>query len=157
MKLLGLDVGDVRIGVAITDKSGIIAQPLTVINNDDNAKENLDRIIKENNIGKIIVGLPYNLKGEAAFQAKKVLDFVESTLKSTGIDIELIDERFTSKISLNILDKYETADRGIRSGKGNKKSTKGKDNGIIDKMSAVLLLNDYLTKIENKKSGHTTI
>lgn len=148
MKLLGLDVGDVRIGVAITDKSGAIAKPLTAINNDADVKENLGRIIKENNIEKIIVGLPFNLKGEVAFQAKKVLDFVENNLKSTGIDIELIDERFTSKISLNALDKYEIKDKGIRNRKGKKKSTKGKDNGIIDKMSAVLLLNDYLAKNE---------
>jgi putative holliday junction resolvase len=102
MRILGLDVGDVRIGVAITDKSGTIASPLTVIKNDDQARENLNRIIKENSIEKIIVGLPYNLKGEVAFQAKKVIDFIENNIKSYGVEVELIDERFTSKISLKI-------------------------------------------------------
>ena len=152
MKILGLDVGDVRIGVAITDKSGTIASPLTVIKNDDKAKENLGKIIKENNIEKIVVGMPYNLKGELAFQAKKVIDFIENNIKSYGVEVELIDERFTSKISLKALDKYETINKRGKSRIRSKKSTKGKDDGIIDKISAAVLLNDYLDKIKNKKT-----
>lgn len=142
MRILGLDVGDVRIGVAITDKSGTIASPLTVIKNDDQSRENLNKIIKENSIEKIIVGLPYNLKGEVAFQAKKVIDFIENNIKSHSVEVELIDERFTSKISLKILDKK------IKQKQGQKQGMKG----AIDKVSAAVLLNDYLDKIKNKKT-----
>ena len=142
MRILGLDVGDVRIGVAITDKSGTIASPLTVIKNDDQVRENLNKIIKENSIEKIIVGLPYNLKGEVAFQAKKVIDFIENNIKSYGIEVELIDERFTSKISLKALDKK------VKKKQGQKQGIKGD----IDKVSAAVLLNDYLDKIRNKKT-----
>jgi putative Holliday junction resolvase len=142
MRILGLDVGDVRIGVAITDKSGTIASPLTVIKNDDQARENLNKIIKENSIEKIIVGLPYNLKGEVAFQAKKVIDFIENNIKSYGVEVELIDERFTSKISLKALDKK------VKKKQGQKQGVKG----AIDKVSAAVLLNDYLDKIRNKKT-----
>ena len=142
MRILGLDVGDIRIGIAITDKSGTIASPLTVIKNDDKAKENLDKIIKENNIEKIVVGMPYNLKGELAFQAKKVIDFIENNIKSYGVEVELIDERFTSKISLKALDKK------VKKKQGQKQGVKG----AIDKVSAAVLLNDYLDKIRNKKT-----
>jgi putative holliday junction resolvase len=137
MRLLGLDIGDKRVGVAITDKLETIASPLTVIANDNELKENLIKIIKDYNIGKVIIGLPYNLKGEHGFQAEKVKSLVDEVLKEICPEIEYIDERFTSKISSGIL-KDE--------GKKAKKST-----GNIDKISAAVILNDYLTisKIKN--------
>ncbi|MCL4377482.1 MAG: Holliday junction resolvase RuvX [Actinobacteria bacterium] len=133
---MGLDIGDKRIGVAVTDKLGIIATPLTVIKNDDMAKEHLLNIIKEKKIKKIIIGLPYNLKGETGFQAKKVVEFVENNLKSTDIQVEMIDERFTSKISYQV--------RSKASG-----DSYNKKDGTIDKMSAAILLNDYIEKNKN--------
>ena len=142
MRMLGLDVGDIRIGVAITDKSGTIAIPLTVIKNDNQSSENLNRIIKENNIEKIIVGLPYNLKGEVGFQAKKVIDFIENKIKFHGVKVELIDERFTTKISLKALGKKVK----------NKQEQKQWEKGSVDKISAAVLLNDYLDIVNKIKS-----
>jgi putative holliday junction resolvase len=137
MRLLGLDIGDKRVGVAITDKLETFASPLTVIANDYELKKNLIKIIKDYNIGKVIVGVPYNLKGEHGFQAEKVKSLVDEVLKEICPEIEYIDERFTSKISSGIL-KDE--------GKKVKKNT-----GNLDKISAAVILNDYLTikKIKN--------
>ena len=137
MRLLGLDIGDKRIGVAVTDKLETIASPLTVIANDDKLKENLSKIIKDYDVRTVIVGVPYNLKGEHGFQAEKVKSLVDEVLKEICPEIEYIDERFTSKISSGIL-KAE--------GKKVKKSA-----GNIDKISAAVILNDYLTIKKNKK------
>ncbi|MBE3095410.1 MAG: Holliday junction resolvase RuvX [Actinobacteria bacterium] len=135
MRLLGLDIGDKRIGVAVTDKLETIASPLTFIANDDKLKENLSKIIKDYDVGKVIVGVPYNLKGEHGFQAEKIKSLVDEVLKEICSEIEYIDERFTSKISSGIL-KAE--------GKRVKKSA-----GNIDKISAAVILNDYLTIKKN--------
>jgi putative holliday junction resolvase len=137
MRLLGLDIGDKRIGVAVTDKLETIASPLTVLANDDKLKENLSKIIKDYDVMKVIVGVPYNLKGEYGFQAEKIKSLVDEVLKEICSEIEYIDERFTSKISSGIL-KAE--------GKKVKKIA-----GNIDKISAAVILNDYLTIKKNKK------
>lgn len=135
MRLLGLDIGDKRIGVAVTDKLETIASPLTVIANDDKLKENLSKIIKDYNVGKVIVGVPYNLKGEHGFQAEKIKSLVEEVLKEICSEIEYIDERFTSKISSGIL---KTEGKKVKKNAGN-----------IDKISAAIILNDYLTIKKN--------
>ncbi len=135
MRLLGLDIGDKRIGVAVTDKSKTIASPLMVIDNDDKLKDNLGKLIKDYDIEKVIVGIPYNLKGKLGFQAEKIKNLVEEILKDICPEIEYVDERFTSKISSGIL-KNEV--------KKVKKST-----GNIDKISAAVILNDYLTIKKN--------
>ncbi|MCL5072077.1 MAG: Holliday junction resolvase RuvX [Actinobacteria bacterium] len=139
MRMLGLDIGDRRIGVAITDKLETIASPLTVLANDEKLKENLNKIIKDYNIEKVIIGIPYNLKGEYGFQAEKIKSLVDEIIKEICIEIEYIDERFTSKISSGIL-KAE--------GKKVKKSV-----GNIDKISAAVILNDYLTVKRNLRQN----
>jgi putative holliday junction resolvase len=135
MRLLGLDIGDKRIGVAVTDKLETIASPLTVIANDDKLKESLSKIIKDYDIEKVIIGLPYNLKGEHGFQAEKIKNLVDEVLKGACPGIEYIDERFTSKISSGIL---RTEGKKVKKNAGN-----------IDKISAAVILSDYLTLKKN--------
>ncbi|MCL4417673.1 MAG: Holliday junction resolvase RuvX, partial [Actinobacteria bacterium] len=101
--------------------------------------ENLNKIIKDYNIEKVIIGIPYNLKGEYGFQAEKIKSLVDEIIKEICIEIEYIDERFTSKISSGIL-KAE--------GKKVKKSV-----GNIDKISAAVILNDYLTVKRNLRQN----
>lgn len=125
MRILGLDIGDKRIGVAISDGSGTIAKPLTVIKNNTNAGSKLSNIIKDYNIGKIVVGIPYTLKGQIGFQAKKVIDFIDNIVKKLELQVIYIDERFTSKISKNTMMRKKKA-------------------GEIDKVSACIILSDYL-------------
>lgn len=131
MRILGLDIGDKRIGVAISDELEIISTPLEIFNNDKKVKEKLQKLINEYKIKKIVVGIPYTLKGEVGIQAKKVINFVEDILMSAGIEVDYIDERYTTKISLKLLEK-------------NSKSK------IIDKFSASIILKDYLDRRKRK-------
>ena len=131
MRILGLDIGDKRIGVAISDELEIISTPLEVFNNDKKVKEKLQKLINEYKIKKIVVGIPYTLKGEVGIQAKKVINFVENIVISAGIEVDYIDERYTTKIPLKLLEK-------------NSKSK------IIDKFSASIILKDYLDRQKRK-------
>ncbi|HAJ95023.1 MAG TPA: Holliday junction resolvase RuvX [Actinobacteria bacterium] len=129
MKILGMDIGDKRIGIAITDKDKKLSIPLAVIDNDRFFEQNLDKILEENIIEKIVVGMPYTLKGEIGKQGKKVIDFVDKNIVNNGIEIIYMDERFTSKIPIKT--------------SVNKKKIKKQ----IDKYSAVLILQNYLDRI----------
>jgi len=131
MRILGLDIGDKRIGVAISDKLEIISTPLVVFDNDENIEDKLKSLIDEYNVEKIVVGMPYTLKGEIGNQAKKVIEFVENKLRDLDIEIDYIDERFTTKIPLKSIEKK------VKSNK-------------IDRLSASIILKDYLNK--RKKS-----
>lgn len=146
MRIIGIDLGEKRIGIAVTDKSNKISYPLTVIENNSTTNEKILKIIKEYDVGKIVIGIPYNLKGESGYQTKIVNDFIDKNLKDLNVQVELIDERFTSRIAENILRKV----RGI-----NKKAVKKKQisfkKGDIDKLSASILLNDYLERIKIDK------
>ena len=99
MKVLGLDIGDRKIGTAIADTALSIAMPgETIVADSDKKKlESILEIIESENIGLIVAGMPYNMKGEIAHQGRKVMDFIEKLKKSTGIQIETVDERLTSK------------------------------------------------------------
>lgn len=135
MRILGLDIGDKRIGVAISDELEIISTPLEIFNNDKKVKEKLQKLINEYKIKKIVVGIPYTLKGEVGIQAKKVINFVEDIVMSAGIEVDCIDERYTTKIPLKLLEK-------------NSKSK------IIDKFSASIILKDYLDSRKRKTKNY---
>ncbi len=130
MRILGLDIGDKRIGVAVSDEMEILSTPLEVIENDEKIEEELKEVINKYNIKKIIVGIPYTLKGEVGSQAKKVISFIENVVVKMGIEIDYIDERYTTKIPLRNFNKYN---------KNNKKKQ-------IDKYSACIILEDYLSR-----------
>jgi len=132
MRILGLDIGDKRIGVAITDKSETIAKPLKVINNDDRVIDELNNLIKDYNVKKMVVGIPYTLRGEIGLQAKKVTYFIDNVLRKSKLKIIYIDERFTSKISRKII-------------------KKNKRTGEIDKISASIILSDYLNSSKKQE------
>lgn len=144
--MLGLDIGDKRIGVAITDELNEIAYPLTVVYNDSETRENLIGLINRYNIGRVIVGLPYNLKGEEGFQAKRIRLFIEENFKGLKVPVAFYDERFSSKISGNI-----TGNKKPEKKRRNKKSGLSPVPGEKDKVAAAIILNDYMELEKNKK------
>ena len=98
MRILGLDVGDKRIGVAISDPEEILASPLTTITN-ENSQSAIDaiiRIVAQHDVKQIVVGLPYSLDGSLSGQANKVMDFVDRLSKGTRTSIETWDERLST-------------------------------------------------------------
>jgi len=133
-RFLGLDVGTKRIGVAISDPLAITAQPLKVVLRTPEFKaiEEIKKICNENNVEIIISGLPKNMDGTLGFQAQDVQEFAEKLKNSTGLNIEFIDERLTSKSAEKFLIEQ------------NKKPSKNK--GLIDITSAILILQQYLDK-----------
>ena len=134
MRLLGIDAGEKRIGISVSDKLNKTASPLKVLANDEYLTENILEIIKKFKVKKIIVGIPYNLKGEKGYQVERVEDFIENTLynaiKDRDIEIIRLDERFTTKIAQKIISKKESV---ISS-------------SDTDSISAAILLNDYIER-----------
>ena len=132
MRILGLDVGDVRIGVAVSDPLEVIAQPLASVKRISVSKdvESIKRLAEENETGKIVVGIPKTLDDEVGIQAQKVLDFFESLSKALEIPIVLWDERFTTAEAERALIEADMSRR--------------KRKKVIDKVAAVLILQGYL-------------
>lgn len=98
MRSLGLDIGGRRTGVAISDPRGIVAVPLTVIDNsDENATigDILD-FVQQYEVERIVVGLPYSLNGNLGQQAKKTQDFAEKLSRHAGVEIQMWDERLST-------------------------------------------------------------
>ncbi|MBT1279784.1 Holliday junction resolvase RuvX [Thermoanaerobacter sp. CM-CNRG TB177] len=139
MRIMGLDVGDKRIGIAISDLSGTIAQGLTTIKRSSNKKdfERIKQIINEYEVGMIIVGLPKNMNGTLGPQGQKVVRFVEHLKKAFSIPIILWDERLTTVEAERVL--IEKAD-----------ISRAKRKEVIDKLAAVLILQNYLDSQKNK-------
>lgn len=95
-RFLGIDYGDVRIGVAISDPLGLTAQPHGVIKNSPLAIDELGAIIQDKKITKLIIGLPKNQHGEDSKKARDVRSFTEKLLEKYPIDTEFVDERFST-------------------------------------------------------------
>jgi putative Holliday junction resolvase len=98
MRIMALDVGDSRIGVALSDPMEILASPLVIIKRLNEASDILviSNLVNEHKAGKLIVGLPMALSGEEGMQAEKVKAFVSSLKSSLSIPLELFDERFST-------------------------------------------------------------
>ena len=98
MRIMGLDIGDKRIGVAISDSEQILASPLSAVEGDDDERkiEAILEILEKYQIQKIIAGLPYSLNGSIGKQAEKVKSFIEKLSVRTRINIELRDERLST-------------------------------------------------------------
>lgn len=135
MKILGLDIGDKRIGIAISDRDERLSAPLTIIDNDRYFKSGLEKIINEYRINKIVIGMPYTLKGTIGEQGLKVIDLVKAKIDFEGVDIIYFDERFTSTIPENKIKK------------------KGLKKRLLDKLSAAIILQDYLDRKNETKNN----
>ena len=135
-RILAIDFGERRMGLAISDPTQTIASPFKII---DTEKENPIDVIKEicekNDVKKIILGFPLLLSGEEGRMAKLVKEFRQELLEKIGIEVILVDERFTSKIS-----EREIRRRGKRPSKEKEK---------IDLYAAAYLLQEYLSSKRN--------
>lgn len=139
MRILGIDYGDARVGIAITDSLGITAQGLQTIHHNGNDKivlKQLEQIIEEKDVNVIVIGMPYNMDGTKTERAEKTKQFIHKLkCKFNKIKIEEIDERLTTVAAhktMNFLeiDKYKKRD-------------------IVDTISAVYILETYMNKLKN--------
>ena len=136
MRTLGIDYGDARVGIAITDALGITAQGLETIHSNGNDKvvlRKLDEIFSEYEVDTIDVGMPYNMDGTKTFRAEATEKFIHKLkCKYNKMKIETMDERLTTVAAhktMNFLD-----------------INKSKKRGIVDTISAVYILEMYMNK-----------
>jgi len=132
VRILGLDPGEKRIGVAITDPLGITAQGIDVITYHtlENALEKIQAICREYEVVKIVVGNPLNMNGSRGPSSENAVRFAEKLQDTLELPVELVDERLTSV----------SAERTLISGGVRRKERRE----IRDKLSAVMILENYL-------------
>ena len=131
-KILGLDYGEARIGVAVSDIFGMVATPMETIceKNRDLQLKKTAEVIAGNNIGKIVVGYPKRMDGTIGHRAEYTKAFAEELSERTGVEYVLWDERLSSTEAHRILE-----EGGVS---GKKRKTK------VDKIAAVIILQGYL-------------
>jgi putative Holliday junction resolvase len=131
-RILGLDYGTKRIGVAVSDPLRVIAKGLKVVMNSPRAVGEIGAIAEEYDVQRIVVGMPFNLKGEIGSMAKEVETFMGKLKAATGREVVPWDERFTS----------HTAHETMRSMGVKKLRRRSKTD--IDMMASALILQGYL-------------
>lgn len=131
-RVLALDVGDRRIGLAVSDPMKIIANPLETLFRKDLESdiEYLLGIINEKKVELIVSGLPVSLAAKETEQTVKTREFIEELKKHTDLPIRFIDERLTTSLSERVL-----IEGGVR--RENRKQ-------VIDKVAATVILQNYL-------------
>ena len=133
-RILGLDIGDKRIGIAVSDLLGMMAQPLYTLTRKStkDAINEIAEIIQKEDIKQVVVGLPKNMDSTEGIQAKRTRDFSQLLLEKTNSNIEIIycDERLTSKMAKQSLSHMKLA--------------KAKEKKLIDTAAAVHILQGYL-------------
>ena len=139
MRILGIDYGESRVGIAITDALNITAQGLKTIqrnNSDRNILRELDQILEEYEIDTFVIGMPLNMNGTISERAKITEQFIHKLrCKYNKIKIETVDERLTTveaHKTMNLLN-----------------VNKHKKKNIVDTISAVYILEIYLSKFLN--------
>ncbi|MDK2836785.1 MAG: putative pre6S rRNA nuclease [Thermosediminibacterales bacterium] len=139
MRIMGLDVGDKTIGVAISDETGLIAQGVQVIHrkNIEEDLKQLKELESRYNVEEFVVGLPKNMNGSIGPQGEKVFKFVNKMKSCFSKPIVLWDERLTTL----------AAERTLLEADMSRKKRKK----ILDKIAAVLILQNYLNHPNSKK------
>lgn len=134
MVIISVDYGDARTGVAACDKLQLLASPVTVIKQKDPEllSEEIKKICLEKKAEKIVLGLPKNMDGSEGFRAEACKEFAKLLSEKTGLSVDFQDERLTTVSAHNILNATDT--------RGKKRKA------VVDAVSAVLILEDYLRK-----------
>lgn len=136
MKVLGLDLGNRTLGVAISDPEGFLARPLETYSFEDKAFDQaLDytvQLVKERGIDQVVLGYPKNMDGSLGEQAKLTLDFKVKLEERLKQEVILFDERLSSKMASNMMI--------------SQKLSRKKRKSNIDNMAATVILQGYLDR-----------
>lgn len=142
MRALGLDLGTKRIGVATSDSSGLIASPLTVLERTgDRAQDHraIAKLIQEEEVSVLVVGLPLSLSGEAGHAAQNVLSEIEEMASVVGVPIEMYDERMSSVTANEMLMERKMKAQARRR--------------VVDKVAAAVMLQSWLDHRRNQSNA----
>lgn len=133
MIILSVDYGDARTGIAVCDRLQLLASPVTVINQSYEPKviAEINELVKKHGAEKIVVGLPKNMDGTQGERALKCTAFAEKLQVETGVETVMWDERLTTVSAHRALNVTNVTGK--------------KRKGIVDAVSAVMILEDYLS------------
>ncbi len=139
MRVLALDVGDKRIGVAVSDELGSTAHGIKTMERGgvDKDIKGIETLMKEYSVERLVVGLPKNMDGTIGPQGEKVLRFVDELAKRIDIPVALWDERLTSLSAEKVLVQADLS--------------RQKRKKVIDKVAATLILQNYLDSRQGNK------
>jgi len=131
-RILGMDVGSRRIGLAITDPLGITAQGLETLQRQNKRTDlaRLEQVIREHNVAEIVMGLPLRMVGGEGIQAEKMQAFAEEVRRRFRLPVHLWDERLTSAQANRLL---RETDMSIK-----------RRGEVVDQMAAVLILQSWM-------------
>jgi len=126
---LGIDYGTKRVGLALSDPLGLTARPLAVVPRSKIVEE-VVTLVKEQEVGTIVVGLPTGLGGDEGISASEARKLADELATATGVDVVLRDERYTSRMAESAL---------LESGMKRRQRRES-----VDKVAAAIILQDYL-------------
>jgi|SRR5271166_3011446 len=131
-RILALDFGSKRIGLAVTDELGLTAQGLPTLrrSNKRNDLDHLRRVIRQYNVSEMVMGLPLRMSGSEGIQSEKVQTFAEELRRKFKLPVHLFDERLTSVEANRVL---RESDMSIR-----------RRAEVVDQLAAVLILQSFL-------------
>lgn len=132
MRIIGIDYGQKRIGLAMSDPLGITSQPLPFLPNDSKIFHTLEKMVRENQVQEIVVGLPITMKGTPSEMTTEVEKFASKLQEFVEIPIFLQDERLSTMESEKILISADVS--------------RAKRKEVRDSMSASIILQDYLER-----------
>lgn len=138
MRVLGLDLGRRRIGLALSDPKGVLALPVGALERRDLASdlEALRTLAAERGVERIVVGLPVHMSGRVGAEAAAAASFARSLAQATGLPVDTLDERWTTV----------EAERALRAA-GSKASRRRE---LVDSVAAAILLRTYLARLANE-------
>lgn len=139
---MGIDMGERRIGIAISDPGGVIASPLTTLVRRAGKRPpwaELERLVREYEVAGFAVGLPLNLTGDETDWTREVREFAAALERRTGLPVAFVDERMTSVL----------AERTVR-GSGLPRSRR-EERHRIDETAAAIILGTYLEQKRNRE------
>lgn len=141
MRILGLDMGSKRIGIAISDELGFTAQGLETLEskNPESDADNIGKIVEQYGVTEVVVGMPYNMNGTEGPQAKKVREFMERMAQKMDVPLKEWDERLSTAAAERTLLEADLS--------------RSKRRKVIDKLAAVLILQGYLDNRSRGLSG----
>ena len=138
MRVLALDIGEKRTGVAISDAGGLLASPLTTIYR-RSLTEDFDAVkdlVIEHDVGRLVVGVPFSLSGRAGPQAQRTEEYARALSQSTHIPVTMVDERYSTLEA-----ERKLREAGVRP---------SRERGRVDAAAAAIILQSYLDSNQSK-------
>lgn len=165
-RLMALDVGEVRIGIALSDASGFLASPYTTLHvtrDEATTWAKLQQLIDETEAEALVIGLPVSLDGAIHMQAERIIAFAARLKTHIPLPVSFWDERLSTVEAERLLAErgeptrshhQKQGRRGGKGGSGRRRKQRGQQE--IDALAATVILQDYLDQQSQKRAGEQT-